>query len=45
MALVCIYKIEEENGVVAKELDFGTLLRGTKKEMYVWANNSGPRDV
>ena len=32
-AMECFYRLEDGNGEVAKELDFGTLLRGTSKEL------------
>lgn len=28
-----------------RELDFGVLLKGARKEQALWVNNSGPKEV
>ena len=37
------YKVEDANNCVVKQVDFGTLLKGIKKEHVLYARNSGPK--
>ena len=39
------YRIEDGNSCAVKQIDFGTLIRGVKKEHVLYARNSGPKEV
>ena len=38
-------RIEDSYGNSVRELDFGTLLKGVKKEQNLWVRNTGPREI
>ena len=39
------YWIEDANSSTVRQVDFGTLIKGVKKEHVLYARNSGPREV
>ena len=39
------YRIEDGNSCAVKQIDFGTLIKGVKKEYALYARNSGPKEV